>query len=166
MWDVKKSERGKVWLAVAGLVINEHGEWLVVKKKYGGLKGKWSLPAGFVDEGETADEAVIREVKEETGLTCRVEQLLGVRTGVIKHEISDNMIMFLLHQIKPEESIVIQENELYEAAFILPDQLLDENKASIMLAYMIEAMKSEERIKVDHIDPGQQFGYTSYKLFL
>ncbi|MGS2779269.1 NUDIX domain-containing protein [Robertmurraya sp. GLU-23] len=163
---MKKSERGKVWLAVAGLVINEHGEWLVVKKKYGGLKGKWSLPAGFVDEGETADEAVIREVKEETGLTCRVEQLLGVRTGVIKHEISDNMIMFLLHQIKPEESIVIQENELYEAAFILPDQLLDENKASIMLAYMIEAMKSEERIKVDHIDPGQQFGYTSYKLFL
>lgn len=166
MWDVKKSERGKVWLAVAGLVINEHGEWLVVKKKYGGLKGKWSLPAGFVDEGETADEAVIREVKEETGLTCRVEQLLGVRTGVIKHEISDNMIMFLLHQIKPEERIVIQENELYEAAFILPDQLLDENKASIMLAYMIKAMKSEERIKVDHIDPGQQFGYTSYKLFL
>ncbi|MGG7620115.1 NUDIX domain-containing protein [Bacillus coreaensis] len=163
---MKKSERGKVWLAVAGLVINEHGEWLVVKKKYGGLKGKWSLPAGFVDEGETADEAVIREVKEETGLTCRVEQLLGVRTGVIKHEISDNMIMFLLHQIKPEERIVIQENELYEAAFILPDQLLDENKASIMLAYMIEAIKSEERIKVDHIDPGQQFGYTSYKLFL
>jgi len=151
---------------VAGLVINEHGEWLVVKKKYGGLKGKWSLPAGFVDEGETADEAVIREVKEETGLTCRVDQLLGVRTGVIKHEISDNMIMFLLQQTVLEESIVIQENELYEAAFILPDQLLDENTASIMLAYMVEAMRSQERMNVDSIDPGQQFGYTSYKLFL
>lgn len=166
MWNVKKAERGKVWLAVAGLVINEHGEWLVVKKKYGGLKGKWSLPAGFVDEGETADEAVIREVKEETGLTCRVDQLLGVRTGVIKHEISDNMIMFLLQQTVLEESIVIQENELYEAAFILPDQLLDENTASIMLAYMVEAMRSQERMNVDSIDPGQQFGYTSYKLFL
>lgn len=166
MWDLKKTERGKVWLAVAGLVINARGEWLVVKKKYGGLKGKWSLPAGFVDEGETADEAVIREVKEETGLTCHVVQLLGVRTGVIKHEISDNMIMFLLQQTVLEESIVIQENELSEAAFIHPDQLLDENTASIMLAYMIDAMKSEERMKVDHIDPGQQFGYTSYKLFL
>ncbi len=166
MWDLKKTDRGKVWLAVAGLVINTHGEWLVVKKKYGGLKGKWSLPAGFVDEGETADEAVIREVKEETGLTCRVDQLLGVRTGVIKHEISDNMIMFLLQQTVLEERIVIQENELYEAAFIHPDQLLDENKASIMLAYMIEAMASAERMKVDHIDPGQQFGYTAYKLFL
>jgi ADP-ribose pyrophosphatase YjhB (NUDIX family) len=138
----------------------------VVKKKYGGLKGKWSLPAGFVDEGETADEAVIREVKEETGLTCRVDQLLGVRTGVIKHEISDNMIMFLLQQTVLEESIIIQENELYEAAFILPDLLLDENTASIMLAFMIEAMKSQVRMKIDSIDPGQQFGYTSYKLFL
>jgi len=166
VWDLKKTDRGKVWLAVAGLVINTHGEWLVVKKKYGGLKGKWSLPAGFVDEGETADEAVIREVKEETGLTCRVDQLLGVRTGVIKHEISDNMIMFLLQQTVLEERIVIQENELYEAAFIHPDQLLDENKASIMLAYMIEAMASAERMEVDHIDPGQQFGYTAYKLFL
>ncbi len=163
---LKRTDRGKVWLAVAGLVINAQSEWLVVKKKYGGLKGMWSLPAGFVDEGETADEAVIREVKEETGLTCRVEELLGIRTGVIKHEISDNMIMFLLQQSNPEERIVIQENELYEAAFIHPDQLQDEQTASIMLAFMIEAMNSEKRIKVDSIDPGQQFGYTSYKLFL
>lgn len=163
---LKKTDRGKVWLAVAGLVINEQGEWLVVKKKYGGLKGKWSLPAGFVDEGETADEAVIREVKEETGLTCCVEQLLGLRTGVIKHEISDNMIMFLLQQSKPEERIVIQENELYEAAFIHPNQLQDEETSSIMLPFIIEAMNCEKRVKVDRIDPGQQFGYTSYKLFL
>jgi ADP-ribose pyrophosphatase YjhB (NUDIX family) len=163
---LKKSERGKVWLAVAGLVINAENEWLVVKKKYGGLKGKWSIPAGFVDEGETVDEAVVREVKEETGLSCRVDQLLGVRSGVIRHEISDNMIMFLLQQTQPEEEIVIQEAELYEAAFIHPERLMDETTSSIMLRYMVEAMQSEERITFDRIDPGKQFGYTSYKLFL
>jgi ADP-ribose pyrophosphatase YjhB (NUDIX family) len=163
---LKKNERGKVWLAVAGLVINAQNEWLVVKKKYGGLKGKWSIPAGFVDEGETVDEAVVREVKEETGLSCRVAQLLGVRTGVIKNEISDNMILFLLQQTHPEEEIVIQEAELYEAAFIHPERLMDETTSSIMLRYMVEAMQSEERIIFDRIDPGKQFGYTSYKLFL
>jgi ADP-ribose pyrophosphatase YjhB (NUDIX family) len=164
--SLKRSERGKVWLAVAGLVINSENEWLVVKKKYGGLKGKWSIPAGFVDEGETVDEAVVREVKEETGLSCRVDQLLGVRSGVIRHEISDNMIMFLLQQTQPEEEIVIQEAELYEAAFIHPERLMDETTSSIMLRYMVEAMQSEERITFDRIDPGKQFGYTSYKLFL
>ena len=44
-----------VWLGAAGLVVNGEGQWLVVRKNYGGLKGLWSIPAGFVDGGETAD---------------------------------------------------------------------------------------------------------------
>ena len=67
-----KKDRGKVWLGVAGVVINEDGKWLVVKKTYSGLKGIWSLPAGFVQVGETADEAAVREVLEETGIQCEV----------------------------------------------------------------------------------------------
>jgi ADP-ribose pyrophosphatase YjhB (NUDIX family) len=90
------SKRENVWLGVAGVVISDDGRWLVVKKRYGGLKGSWSLPAGFVNEGETADEAVIREVYEETGVECTVKGLLGVRTGVIRESISDNMLVFLL----------------------------------------------------------------------
>jgi ADP-ribose pyrophosphatase YjhB (NUDIX family) len=66
---MQKNKRGNVWLGVSGLVVNKKGEWLVVKKRYGGLKGKWSLPAGFVEGNETADEAVIRETLEEMELT-------------------------------------------------------------------------------------------------
>ena len=81
-----------VWLAVSGLVISDTGEWLVVNKRYGGLKGQWSLPAGFVKNDETVDEAVIREVLEETGIHTEIEGMVGVRSGVIKGEISDNML--------------------------------------------------------------------------
>ncbi len=56
----------------------------------------WSIPAGFVEGDETADQAAIREVKEETGIDCRVEGMIGFRTGVLKGEISDNMGIFLL----------------------------------------------------------------------
>ena len=37
------------------------------------IKRKWSLPAGFVNEGETVDEAVKREVLEETGIVAHVK---------------------------------------------------------------------------------------------
>ncbi len=40
----------------------------------------WSLPGGGVDHGETPVEAVVREVKEETGLDARVRRLVGVDT--------------------------------------------------------------------------------------
>jgi ADP-ribose pyrophosphatase YjhB (NUDIX family) len=157
-------KRGKVWLAVSGLVMSSEGEWLVVKKRYGGLKGQWSLPAGFVNEGETADEAVVREVKEETGIDCTVKGLLGLRTGVIKGEISDNMLVFLL---APSGDLTIhhQVKELFEARFMGPEELSLEKDASILLQYLIHQSLSVIKLGTDGINPGNQFGYTSYKLF-
>nr|WP_223591887.1 NUDIX hydrolase [Neobacillus bataviensis] len=160
-----REKRGKVWLAVSGLVISKDGQWLVVKKRYGGLKGQWSLPAGFVEIGETADEAVIREVKEETGIDCTVKGLIGLRTGVIKEEISDNMIVFLMEPIS-EEKIIHQENELYEARFMAPEELLNEKDASIILHQLIKLKESCIKPGIDGLNPGDQFGYTAYKLFL
>ncbi|MFD0829941.1 NUDIX hydrolase [Neobacillus sp. M.A.Huq-85] len=158
------SKRGKVWLAVSGLVKYDE-KWLVVKKRYGGLKGQWSLPAGFVNEGETADEAVIREVKEETGIDCSVKGLIGLRTGVIKEEVSDNMLMFLL---EPTDGVQIihQDSELYEARFMTPEELLNEKEASILLSYLINQTNSFLIPCKDGLNPGNQFGYTAYKIFL
>ncbi|WP_284036251.1 NUDIX hydrolase [Neobacillus sp. 114] len=159
-----REKRGKVWLAVSGLVQSDAGEWLVVKKRYGGLKGKWSLPAGFVEEGETADEAVLREVKEETGIACTVKGLIGLRTGVIKSEISDNMLLFLLEPAGKMD-ITHQEYELYEARFMAPEELLKEKEASILLGYLIGRKDLLEKPVIDGVNPGDQFGYTAYKLF-
>lgn len=159
-----REKRGKVWLAVSGLVISKEGHWLVVKKRYGGLKGQWSLPAGFVDEGETADEAVIREVMEETGIQCTIKGLIGLRTGVIKGEISDNLLLFQLEPLN--ESIIHQENELYEAKFMSPEELLREKDASILLHYIIQHTTVNPIQGNADLNPGDRFGYTSYKVFL
>jgi ADP-ribose pyrophosphatase YjhB (NUDIX family) len=159
-----KEKRGKVWLAVSGLVKSSEGHWLVVKKRYGGLKGKWSLPAGFVDEGETADQAVVREVKEETGIDCMVKGLIGLRTGVIAEEISDNLLVFLLEP-QDEGTIKHQENELYEAKFIAPEELLQDKDASIMLHYLINQNEMSAISGFDGLNPGDQFKYSAYKLF-
>ena len=96
-----KKDRGTIWLGVANLVINNQGEWLVVKKTYSGLKGYWSLPAGFVKEAETVEMAAKREVLEETGIECNVLGMIGFRSGVIDNKISDNMAIFFSTPIDP-----------------------------------------------------------------
>ncbi|MEH7129394.1 NUDIX hydrolase [Neobacillus drentensis] len=160
-----REKRGKVWLAVAGLVKSKDGQWLVVKKRYGGLKGQWSLPAGFVEAGETADEAVIREVWEETGIQCQVKGFMGMRTGVIKGEISDNLLHFLLEPMG-DGVITHQENELFEARFMATEELLLEKEASVVLQYLIRNNVSYSVPGINDLNPGDQFGYTAYKIFL
>lgn len=158
------SKRGNVWLAVAGLVIAPTGEWLVVKKKYGGLKGKWSIPAGFVEGNETIDEAVLREVHEETGIHCEIQGILGIRSGVIKSEISDNMIIFSLGMEK-DQQILAQVSELYEARFMHPEAIKTDPDASVLLKWYMEMQENQLTTINDSINPGRNFGYTSYKLF-
>jgi 8-oxo-dGTP diphosphatase len=154
-----KKDRGKIWLAAAGLLIDD-GKWLVVKKKYGGLKDKWSIPAGFVDAGETVDEAAVREVFEETGILGEVVSVLGIRSGVIKETISDNMIVFLLK--KKSGALFADESEIEKAAFLTPEELKEDPATSLMVHYF---MNENNKHIEDKINPGDIFGYTSYKIF-
>lgn len=56
--------------AAAGiaLIFNKKGELLVTKQKYNPAKGMLDLPGGFADPGETIEECLIREIKEELNL--------------------------------------------------------------------------------------------------
>jgi 8-oxo-dGTP diphosphatase len=47
----------------------------------------WNLPGGGMESGETVDEAVCREVREETGLEVKVERLVGVYSKPQKQEV-------------------------------------------------------------------------------
>jgi ADP-ribose pyrophosphatase YjhB (NUDIX family) len=60
----------------ATALLVETGALLVVQQTVGSRE--WSLPGGRVEGGERLDEAVVREVEEETGLACRVERLAYV----------------------------------------------------------------------------------------
>ncbi|MBD2870646.1 NUDIX domain-containing protein [Paenibacillus arenilitoris] len=74
--------RENVWQAAAGGIYFEHGRVLLVRIDYGRNKGMWMLPGGFVEAGESIEEAAEREFKEETGLAASAGRLAGVRTGV------------------------------------------------------------------------------------
>ncbi|EMK3316902.1 NUDIX domain-containing protein [Vibrio parahaemolyticus] len=62
---------------VAGVILNENKELLLQQKS----DGTWSLPAGMIEPQESPVQALIREVREETGLAVKVDRLLGVFGG-------------------------------------------------------------------------------------
>lgn len=65
-------------VAVDSLVIRKAGSVVLVKRRKPPYEGFWALPGGFVEYGETVEEAVKREVKEETGLDVDIKGLIGI----------------------------------------------------------------------------------------
>lgn len=61
-----------------GAVILRQGELLLEKRGNEPARGKWSIPGGVVELGESLEDAVIRETKEETGLDVEAPRLLDV----------------------------------------------------------------------------------------
>ena len=58
-----------------GLVINEQNEVLLIQRGYGKEKGKWSLPGGQRDKGESLKKTAVRETREETGIRMDADDL-------------------------------------------------------------------------------------------
>ena len=61
-----------------GAVIVDGGRVLLIKRGQPPLQGRWSLPGGVVEVGETLREALTREVREETGLEVEVGPVVEV----------------------------------------------------------------------------------------
>jgi len=59
-------------------IIPYQGKIIVIRRRNEPFKGYYALPGGIVEYGETVEEAVLREVKEETGLDVKIYKLVGV----------------------------------------------------------------------------------------
>jgi 8-oxo-dGTP diphosphatase len=62
----------------AGVLVEEEGQVVLVRRGIQPCAGYWALPSGFAEYGETIEETAVRECHEETGLEVELDDLLGV----------------------------------------------------------------------------------------
>ncbi len=62
---------------VGAIITDAEGRLLLIKRGHDPGAGLWSLPGGRVEPGETDEEAVVREIREETGLSVVCDRLIG-----------------------------------------------------------------------------------------
>jgi len=72
-------------VAVGAVVVNE-GRVLLVRRGTEPMLGHWSLPGGLVEVGETLTDAIVREVREETGLIVQPISLIELLDRIHRHE--------------------------------------------------------------------------------
>ena len=126
--------------AVAAFIFNKKGELLVARRAKDPAKDTLDLPGGFIDLYETAEEAVVREVKEETGITINDLQYLFSIPNVYTYSEFDVHTVDLFFQCSVEDSVNFKpEDDVAELFFISRDEInpdsfgLDSIKKAIQL---------------------------------
>ncbi len=115
----------KIIKAGGGLVLNEQEELLMIYRR-----GKWDLPKGKLDEGETIEECAVREVMEETGAT-NLE--IGELITIGQHEYFDRFLeeeviketYWYLMKAKGLQTVIPQiEEDITEIKWVIGKELL------------------------------------------
>lgn len=87
------------------IIFNENKEVLIVKRspEVDTYSGDWCFPGGGVDEGETAEECTVREVREETNLIIKPEDLIYLYT--LNKDSAKEIVFFVAEKYKGEVKI-------------------------------------------------------------
>lgn len=117
-----------IGVACGVIVLNRRGEILLQKRRD---NGRWGIIGGAMEIGESVQETVIREAREEAGITIGRMDLFGIYSGMDRLIVYPNgdicyaaCIVFISRDF--EGTIVNQEEEVIEHRFFAPEDLPDE----------------------------------------
>lgn len=103
---------------VAGVVLRGK-QILMVRRKYGSNKGKWCIPCGNVEIGEDVRDAMVREIKEETGLDVEVGDIVNVLST---HHTPERSVVGVWFEAKEVGGDLVAGDDASEAQFFPLDQ--------------------------------------------
>jgi 8-oxo-dGTP diphosphatase len=99
---------------VSMAIIARDGAVLMIRRRQKEGELLWAFPGGAVEEGETAEQAAVREVAEEVGLTVESQKALGQRI----HPQTGREMVYTACTVVDGEPAVLDEEEIAEVAWV------------------------------------------------
>jgi ADP-ribose pyrophosphatase len=108
-----------------GALIQDGDRYLLIKRAAEPDVGFWSVPGGFVEVGEKAEDAAVREAKEETGLDVEVVELLGVVDKIVRDEDSLIKFHFIIvdYLVRPKGGSLRAASDALEAIWVKAEEI-------------------------------------------
>jgi mutator protein MutT len=108
-----------------GAVIVRNGQVLIVRRRFEPLAGRWSLPGGTLELGETLEAGVAREMQEETGLNVEVGPVIEVFDRILLDDARHVQYHFVLvdYLCWPSGGELRSGSDVDEAIFVDPSAL-------------------------------------------
>ncbi len=139
-------------LIIAGGIIEKDNKILMVKEAKKKCYGKWNVPAGHLEKGETIFEGAIREIFEETGCKVRLKNVLPI----ISKEIENTTVLIITFTTELlEENISFNKEEILDVQWIpieelneMPDEKLRDKKG---VKIMLKALRENKIYPLDSV---------------
>ena len=139
----------------AGGVIEQEGKYLLIQEAREDIHGKWNLPAGQLDPGETVSEAAKREIYEECGFSV---ELTGV-CQIGSWKLVDNIAIGIIFSTKiVGGEINFNPDEILDAKWFAYDEILamkPELRSADFLIGAINNLRSHKLAPIDVVMEGE-----------
>lgn len=106
---------------IVGAVIEKDGKYLLVQEAQEKCRGKWNLPAGHLDSGETMVDGAKREVREETGCTVELTGVCQIGSRMKEGEVFASVI-FTAELVR--EEISLDPAEILDARWLSYEEIV------------------------------------------
>jgi 8-oxo-dGTP diphosphatase len=134
-------------VGVGALIHDREGRVLLIKRRFEPNKGRWSLPGGLLETGETLLEAGRREVREEVGVEIEVEGLFQVSEEIVRDAEGKTRFHFVLvdflASLNPEGATIVLNGEsesfIWSKAEDIRGLEVSENTKRIVEKYLLES---------------------------
>lgn len=135
---------------IVGGILEKDGKYLLVQEAKKKCYGKWNIPAGHLDFGESLVQGAIREVKEETGCNVKPVGLLYLGNRILEDNLF-NMVIFKMEIIN--ENIEFDKNEILDVKWFEYEEIMEKMDDKLRgIDYIKTAIKNHKNNIVGSMD--------------